>query len=86
MSEDSTAAQKSESFATCNVGRFNLPLLDCRELAFQNAFSQYTMTNHLEYALLSDISSIVNAINSVLFSLGEINWLLQFCLMPMPML
>jgi hypothetical protein len=44
------------------------------------------MTNHLEYAILSDISSIVNANNSVLFSLGEINWLLQVCLMPMPML
>ncbi|CAK9222498.1 unnamed protein product [Sphagnum troendelagicum] len=50
------------------------------KLAFQNAFSQYTMTNHLEYALLSDISSIVNANNSVPFSLGEINWLLQILL------
>ncbi|KAH8958058.1 hypothetical protein BDL97_06G001800 [Sphagnum fallax] len=48
-----------------------------RELVFQNAFSQYTMTNRLEYVLLSDISSIVNANNLAPFSLGEINWLLQ---------
>ncbi|KAG0582460.1 hypothetical protein KC19_3G061700 [Ceratodon purpureus] len=48
-----------------------------RELLFQNAFSQHTMTNRLEYVQLSDLASIVNANNPKPFSAGEIDWVLQ---------
>lgn len=52
----------------------------CRELQFQNAFSQHTMANRLEYVHLADLGAIVNANNPTPFSTGEINWVLQVSL------